>query len=98
MEPDQGVDEMIQRSTAFEQWSPQKGDKLLQYGHENECFSEIRLRRTDNEVMGYMFIGVYRDDGRMIMEQILDISGETDKDATILGMDEARRWAKSPIK
>jgi hypothetical protein len=95
MEPDQG-EKMIQRSTAFEQWAPQQGDKLIEYGHENGCFSEIRLRRTHNGLIGHMFIGVYREDGRMITEQILDISDETDDQASELAMAEARRWALNP--
>lgn len=84
---------MIQRSNAFEQWNPQQGDQLLEYGHENGCFSEIRLRRTHSGVIGHMFIGVYREDGRMITEQIHDISEETDEEASQIGMAEARRWA-----
>ena len=93
MEPDQGEKVMIQRSTAFEQWAPQQGDKLIEYGHENGCFSEIRLRRTHNGLIGLMFIGVYREDGKLITEQIHDISDETDDQASEVAMAEARRWA-----
>lgn len=87
---------MIQRTTAFEQWAPQPSDKLTEYGHENGCFSEIRLRRTHNDLIGHMFIGVYREDGKLITEQIYDISNETDAEAIEMAMDEARRWALNP--
>ena len=84
---------MVQRSNAFEQWSPQQGDKLIEYGHENGCYSEIRLRRSHSGAIGHMFIGVYREDGRMITEQIHDISDESDNEASDFAMEEARRWA-----
>ncbi|MCU1752194.1 hypothetical protein [Pseudomonas sp. 6D_7.1_Bac1] len=83
---------MVQRTSAFDQWSPEEGDKLTEYSHSNGCFSEIRLRRTHGGLSGIMFIGVYREDGRAIAEQIFDISDESDNEATIWGMDEAKRW------
>jgi hypothetical protein len=43
-----------------------------------------------------MFIGVYREDGRMITEQIHDVSDESDNEASDFAMEEARRWALNP--
>lgn len=85
---------MIQRGIAFEGWDDGQANLVMERIYSDGIQADLRLRRSASGAIGQMFVGVYREDGSFITEQIFDVSTKTNEEAWSTGTELANFWSR----